>query len=62
MGDEALGIESGPAVLGAEGGFDAGKDGDPADAAVGQPGGVTEEGRNRMPKVTWEAGDGGGGA
>jgi hypothetical protein len=56
-GDEAVGIESGPAILGAEGGFDTGKDGDAADAALGESGRVPEDSGNRMAGMAREARD-----
>ncbi len=43
VGNKALGVEPSPPVLGAEGGFDAGKDGDPADPTIGESVRVAEE-------------------
>jgi len=59
-GNEAFGIQAGFAVLGTEGGFDAGKDGDPANAAWGESARMAQEGGNRVTKMAGEAGDWGG--
>jgi len=59
-GNEAFGIQAGFAVLGAEGRFDAGEDGDTADAALGESGRMAKEGGNGVTKMAGEAGDRGG--
>jgi hypothetical protein len=59
-GNEALGIQAGLAVLGAEGGVDAGEDGDTADAALGKSGRKAKKGGDGVTKVAREAGDWGG--
>jgi hypothetical protein len=62
VGNKALGVEPSPPVLGAEGGFDAGKDGDPADPTIGESVRVAEERGKRMTKMSGKTGDRGGGA
>jgi len=56
-GNQTPGIQAGFAVLGTEGGFDAGKDGDPANAAWGESARMAQEGGNRVTKMAGEAGD-----
>jgi len=59
-GNQALGIQAGFAVLGAEGWFDAGKDGDTTDAALRESGCKAEKGGDGVTKVAGETGDRGG--
>jgi len=59
-GNQAFGIQAGFTVLGAEGGLDAGEDGDTADAALGESGRKAEKGGDGVTKMAGEAGDRGG--